>query len=407
MRIRGLVFSLIIFAVILAFFLAPKPDTTPSEKSTLIGETEIGVIAPTNDDLEEYKYLSGLAEEKLNSIYNESGLNTSFKLSVVSAEGLSATALEYTQSFHEAGVDLIVGGGWSSQLWAMRSYVNTRGMIVVSPSSTNPQEPMIQDDAIYRLTPHDYMYGKIMAYVAYDYRVKRIVILERDDTWAVGVGDWFKDQFEELGGTVIGRVKYPAASASGFSEYLDKVQNLIYTQTADTGVFLLGFSETSAIVSELSAYPNLVNVTWFSTNAVANSLNIDSMPESTSSSIKLISPLPLPIWDEYSSKVARDYHERFGDDLGFYEANVYDSCMVLGLSVIEANSRNTKNVEQVLPTVAGGYDGLTGPCRLDVYGDRIDFRVGLYAIGYDSGLRWVFMGSYQSPSSEIIWENTH
>ncbi len=89
-----------------------------------------------------------------------------------------------------------------------------------------------------------------------------------------------------------------------------------------------------------------------------------------------------------------------------YEANIYDSCMVLGLSVIEAGSLNASNVEQVLPEVADDYVGLTGSCGLDEYGDRVYFRTGLFAIDYNPSLRWTIVGFYYSPTNEIIWENT-
>jgi ABC-type branched-subunit amino acid transport system substrate-binding protein len=281
-RDTKLIIGLIILIVFLAVFIVPKQPSIEPDESTLSGEIEIGVISSTLNDVTEYEYLSGLAVEQLNKICNESGLNASFKFIVVSGEGSAAKALEYTQSFHETGVDLLVGGGWSSQLWSMKSYVETRGMLVVSPSSTNPQEPMIQDDSIFRLTPHDYMIGKIMAHVAYDYGVENMIILERDDSWAVGVGDWFVEEYESLGGDVFERVKYPPATASEFSEYLNKVENSLEEKSIfdeDMGVFLLSFSETSAILNELVGYPSLVNVTWFSTDAVANSLEIDSVSE--------------------------------------------------------------------------------------------------------------------------------
>ncbi len=408
-RDTKLIIGLIILIVFLAVFIVPKQPSIEPDESTLSGEIEIGVISSTLNDVTEYEYLSGLAVEQLNKICNESGLNASFKFIVVSGEGSATKALEHTQGFHERGVDLLVGGGWSSQLWSMKSYVETHEMVVLSPSSTSPQEPLKQDDFIFRLAPHDYMIGKIMAHVAYDYGVENMIILERDDSWAVGVGDWFVEEYESLGGDVFERVKYPPATASEFSEYLNKVENSLEEKSIfdeDTGVFLLSFSETSAILNELVGYPSLVNVTWFSTDAVANSLEIDSVSEDIFSSVKLVSPLHLPLWDEYSSSVGRDYHDRFGDDLGFYEANIYDSCMVLGLSVIEADSINTSEVTEVLPLVAGDFVGLTGPCGFDMYGDRLVFRTGLYAVGYDPGLRWMLIGWYYSPTNEIIWENS-
>ncbi len=79
--------------------------------------------------------------------------------------------------------------------------------------------------------------------------------------------------------------------------------------------------------------------------------------------------------------------------------------MVLGLSVIEAGSTDASDVREVLPMVAEGFVGLTGSCGLDMYGDRLVFRTGLYAFGYlDTSFRWLYVGEYYSPSNEVIWE---
>ena len=149
-----------------------------------------------------------------------------------------------------------------------------------------------------------------------------------------------------------------------------------------------------------------MNVTWFSTDAVANSLEIEQLPPDISTSVKLVSPQHLPVWSNHSSTIASDYHTQFEAHLGFYEANIYDSCMILCLSVIEVGSDDPSLVEEVLPGVAENFIGLTGPCGLDQYGDRLHYNTGLYAIEYDPGLRWMLVGYYHSPINEVTWEST-
>lgn len=81
--------------------------------------------------------------------------------------------------------------------------------------------------------------------------------------------------------------------------------------------------------------------------------------------------------------------------------------MVLGLSVIEADSLNTSHIRDMLPSVSGVYFGLTGPCGFDANGDRLVFQTGLYAYGYDPSPRWMLIGYYHSPENTVIWDESY
>jgi ABC-type branched-subunit amino acid transport system substrate-binding protein len=263
---------------------------------------------------------------------------------------------------------------------------------------------MIQDDSIFRLAPHDFVIGKIMAHVVFDYGIESIVILERDDTWASGVGDWFVEEYESLGAHIIDRVEYPA-STTKFSNYLNKIEyDLVKSNFEKPGIFLLSSIETSTILNELVNHQSLVDVTWFGSEKMINSIKLDSVPEDILSNVKLISPQYLPAWDTNSLSIAQSYQNRFGEDPSFYDANIYDSCMVLGLSVIEIRSANAGSVAQVLPNIANNYTGLTGSCGLDEYGDRKNFRTGIFTIGYGANLKWLYIGYLESPDNKVIWE---
>jgi branched-chain amino acid transport system substrate-binding protein len=364
------------------------------------------VISTTDEDLSKYEYLSTHAQKDLNEYCNKSGINTTFIFSVYSGEASAAKPLDIILNQHKQGKDLFVGGGWSSQLFVLRSFINDNKIIVVSPSSRNPQEAMLQDDYIYRLSIHDFISGTIVAHVADNIGVEKMLIIERRDSWALGVGNWFVDEYSLLGGETVGRIQYPSETHE-FIEILDEAEEYLEqvsgeSPDASVGVFLLAFDESVDMLSELDHYPLLSNVTWFGSEANANSLPIS--PELyPASMVKLISPMPLPIWSEKSREVARDYHEEFGSVLGFYDANIYDSCMVLGLSVIEADSVNASLVREVLSEVSGSFNGFTGPCGLDENGNRLVFHAGLYGIGYDPELRWMLLGYYDSPENVVTW----
>jgi len=299
-------------------------------------------------------------------------------------------------------LDLVVGGGWSSQLCVMRSYVNENEILVISPSSTNPQEFSLKNDYIYRLCTHDFMTGEIMAKVCESLGLERILIIERGDTWAEGVGNWF---VREYNGEMIKRLSY-SAEISSFNEILDDAEGLLSDEVSGSriGVFLIAFKESNDILAELIHYPNLSNVTWLGAEPMVITLDPVGM-ESIINSIRLITPLIVPFPSERLDSIAEDYQAEIDDVLDFYDASIYDSCMVLGHSVIAAESSNACVVSEVLPDVAEDYVGLTGPCGLDVNGDRRVFQMGLHELCVEPLTSWKLVGYYDSKGGLVSWEN--
>jgi branched-chain amino acid transport system substrate-binding protein len=392
--------ALIAILILSAYIFYPREE--PEEENiALSGEVQIGVISPTDADLPKYVYMAELAESDINSYCVESGYNISFKFLTFSANGMAASALEITQSLHNVGVDLVVGGGWSSQLCVIKSYVNDNEILVISPSSTNPQEHSLQNDYIYRLCTHDFMTGEIMAEVCESLGLERVLIIERGDVWAEGVGNWFT---REYSGDVIGRVRY-AAESSTFNEVLDEAENHLSDEGLGSrvGVFLIAFKESNNILAELTHYPKLSNVTWLGSEPSILTLDPVGL-ESIITNIRLISPLIKPFPSDRLDTITEEYEAEIDDVLDFYDTSIYDSCMVLGHSVIAAESINACMVRDVLPSVAEDYVGLTGPCGLDVNGDRRVFQMGLHDLSVEPILRWNLIGYYDSTNGLVSWE---
>ncbi len=83
---------------------------------------------------------------------------------------------------------------------------------------------------------------------------------------------------------------------------------------------------------------------------------------------------------------------------------MYDACWLYALSIIEAWTTDTTFVKQALPIVAEDYQGASGLCRFDVYGDRysVDYRVWGYGLK-DGQVTAVDYGYYDSSDGRVTW----
>jgi len=91
--------------------------------------------------------------------------------------------------------------------------------------------------------------------------------------------------------------------------------------------------------------------------------------------------------------------------LGYYDANIYDCCWVMALSVLEAGSAEGKEVIEFLPDVATAYNGATGAIILDENGDRdaVDYALWGY-FEVDGELRCLRCGLYNCTTDSVTWD---
>jgi hypothetical protein len=143
-------------------------------------------------------------------------------------------------------------------------------------------------------------------------------------------------------------------------------------------------------------------LTWFGygdTVGLAEKFYFPSLPES----IKLLSPYP-----GRNSKLFYDFAEKMYNhselEVNFYDAAMYDACWLYALSVIEVGSTNTSLIKEVLPVIAETYEGATGVCALDEFGDRVkaDYHIWGLALEEEKIVDKLF-GYYHSDSDSISW----
>ena len=153
-RTRTVILSAILLIGSIYFVSLQMWGTLPVEPTVV----RIGVISPSTPSLTSVKTLMGLAEEDINSYYKSKGQDTTFRFEISDVAGSSETHLDRIKEFKAEGINIVIGGAWSSQASASLSYLNENNMLLLSPGSTSPALA-IPDDNLFRICPDDAVQG--------------------------------------------------------------------------------------------------------------------------------------------------------------------------------------------------------------------------------------------------------
>lgn len=376
-------------------------------KDSSLKTVNIGVISTTDEDFEKYAFLASQAEKDLNSISRNQNRNIIFNFTVFSGGGDVLTPFDIIyHNWEDQSMNLYVAGGLTSQLTVMRSFLEDNKILVVSPSSTTPQlsQKDFQRNFIIRLSPDYLQYPPLMARFSIEYGLNKILVIGIE--YYIDIeGNIFAEEFEKLGGEVLGSFSYRRVGNYSIEDQNYAVclleANGVLKQVSSTesvGIFFIGGFELEDIITESNNYPFFSNITWLNLDAYNFPEDVLLGIGETLNNASLITSQPVIVYNEKTNEINNEYKSLLGDDLDFYSANVYDSCMILGLSVIEADSDNSTLVRDVLPTVAEDFIGLTGQCGLNSFGDRSVFRTGFYKLSTGRIDLWKSMDYHESLS---------
>jgi len=112
-------------------------------------------------------------------------------------------------------VAVLLGEVASSRSLAMAPIADSKGVPMVTPSSTNPEVTVTRDGKVrpfvFRVCFIDPFQGTVMAKFAHGRGIARVAVL-RDikNAYSVGLADFFLSKFRELGGTVVDDQSYKA-----------------------------------------------------------------------------------------------------------------------------------------------------------------------------------------------------
>ena len=382
------------------------PNNPPSIK--------IGVIAASTTSLDLIKSLYKLiVEVDINNFIASLPKDRftppiRFEFKVEDAKWSPDTHQQLVETFHNLGINLIIGGGWSSMAEKSLPYINNHDMLLISASSTAPS--LAKKDNLFRLVPDDLGQAKAVSRMMLSKNVKKAVVLQRDDLWGNGLFDAFKTEFIGLGGTILTREKY-AEDCVDFIPHLNNVEAVV-TGASDEGVLMLSFDEAPLLLKQPN-YPKVYSLPWFGADGTALSMRILEDAPVQACNLRIYSTLATATPETEASPKYLEMKKRYEDLLhepySYYTGCNVDAGWLLALGVLVGQGSNTpqisvKNIVSLLPGIASIYYGYSGWCLLNESGDRMPGGYDIW--GYrniDGVANYYKYGVCDAMTGQVTW----
>jgi branched-chain amino acid transport system substrate-binding protein len=189
------------------------------------GALKVGAVLPLTGHAAVY----GTAIQRgIELAHDESGRALEGKpveLVVVDSASDPGRARDALRGLYEEGALVAIGGVTSAEALAMVQVADEEGRALISPSASLPQLTGISEN-FFRIFPSDFAEGTVMARYAYDdLRLRRGVILAKEETYAKGIQKVFAEEFRRKGGTIVETIEFPP-NTSDFAALAERAAGL-------------------------------------------------------------------------------------------------------------------------------------------------------------------------------------
>ena len=261
------------------------------------------------------------------------------------------------------GLHYLIGAVCSSASLPMSEIAQANQVVQISPVSTAPDVTKRPDgtnkDYVFRACFMDPYQGKAMAVLARNLGAADVAVLyNADNSYSRDLAQYFRNDFETLGGTVPVYESY-AGDQTDFSALVSQVE------AADPSfLFVPGFAEEVNAIAEQADTLD-VGVTF---------LGIDTW-DSPDLRLDLVEGayFSTHFWPEDPRQVVVDfvaaYSAAYGKKPEFIAALAYDATAILLQAIAEAGVDDASLVRDQL--AAADYQGVTGEIAFNEYGDPL------------------------------------
>jgi len=398
------------------YFAAPQGEgetievPVEVEKLPLDGETiQLGYISSTTTALEtNTPHIKDMMVPDFNAYADKLGYDVEFEYLIDDATSQAAVHLEKVQGFKSIGVNIFIGGGWSSHASGALSYCNDNDMLMWSASSTSPTIA-IPDDNLLRMCPTDLVQAPAITRMLESHGIEAVVTIQRGDSWADGIWNIYQPMFVEGGGVELDKIRY-AAEVQEFSSYLQQAENKLSAAVDTYGmehiaVEVIGFEEVANMIQQAVDYPTVYGVVWFGSDGTALTSQIRDDSPVQAAHLKLYSTMAAPAESSKYNALYDRYWALVGMPYGYYTACTYDIGWILAETILESQSTDALINLALQPTSCENSFGASGWNKLNEDGDRYasNYQIWYYDID-DEGVGWdKVAGLYDMVTDSVTW----
>lgn len=319
---------------------------------------EVAAVLPLTGEYAVYGGPIRNALEVAHQELGEEGLEMDLTLTVLDTGSDPDRAAELLRQAYEGGAYAAIGGVTSDEALAMVPVADEAERVLLSPTASSPRLTGASR-YFYRIYPSDLQEGTRMGnFAAQNLGVENVVVLAADNSYAQGISEVFRKEFERYDKEVLETITYPDG-LEDFSGILDQVMEL-----QPQAVYVADFAEPVRRILE-GLEQRGFRGTLLTTSAFASPEVIEAAGESADDVI--VTQVQFEP-DSEAPRVQRfvaAYREAHGKTPGLFAAHGYDALPVLVESI-----RESQNASELWKHLRGvQYDGVTGTIELDERGD--------------------------------------
>ncbi|MDG4861183.1 ABC transporter substrate-binding protein, partial [Streptomyces sp. T-3] len=313
-----------------------------------------------------------------------------FKLKAVDDRAQPATGQQNASELvADKDVLGVVGPLNASVAQSMQEPLDEAQLALVSPATSNPLltrdndgqtgKPSRPFDSFFRTAPLDPVHGSIAARHLYrDEGRKKAYVIDDTTTYGVSIADAFKEEFTELGGSIVG-VDHASREERDFRGIADKA----VSSGADVVYFGGDYLAGGPLCAQLNDAD--ADMLFAGGDGLYSAEFIDTAQQGGASAYvtSVAEAEDLPSAKDFVKRYKEaDYRDAYGS----YGAYAYDATWAI-LQAVKAtvDAHDGKVPQDARPKVVAAlqrvsFDGVTGPVAFDGFGDATSSRLGVYTV---------------------------